>query len=156
MKNLYFETLNKLRLNNINNAELDLRIIINNSLIKKKESLIQDIKLRDINLRKFKAVSKQCLNDPSINSESSVFAPGLPAKCPQIDSIGLNSALGIRETSYSLSSGGKYRSVRQGITMVLAEISANAASKSPLYLSLLLISACCHVHSIASKSLASE
>ena len=44
MKNLYFETLNKLRLNNINNAELDLRIIINNSLIKKKESLIQDIK----------------------------------------------------------------------------------------------------------------
>ncbi len=59
MKNLYFETLNKLRLNNINNAELDLRIIINNSLIKKKESLIQDIKLRDINLRKFNLILKR-------------------------------------------------------------------------------------------------
>ena len=59
MKNLYFETLNKLRLNNINNAELDLRIIINNSLIKKKESLIQDIKLKDINLRKFNLILKR-------------------------------------------------------------------------------------------------
>ena len=59
MKNLYFETLNKLRLNNINNAELDLIIIINNSLIKKKESLIQDIKLKDINLRKFNLILKR-------------------------------------------------------------------------------------------------
>ncbi len=43
----------------------------------------------------------------STNLVSSAFAPGLPARWPQIDSMGRSSEFGISETSYALSSGGK-------------------------------------------------
>ena len=63
--------------------------------------------------------------------------------------------MGIIETSISLSSGGKYRSVRPGITMARAVIAPKAAAKSPLYTSLALMSAFCHVRITVSRSLAS-
>ena len=45
----------------------------------------------------------------STNAASGGLKPGPPARCPQTDSMGRSSALGIIATSASLASGGKYK-----------------------------------------------
>src|SRR4051794_36151810 len=93
-------------------------------------------------------IARISLTALSMNLTSTGLAAGPPAKCPQTDSIGRSSALGIFDTSYSLSSGGKYRSVRPGITIALAVILPNARSKSPLYSEFADMSPCCQLHII--------
>lgn len=52
----------------------------------------------------------------SRNFTSSGLTPGPPAKCPQMDGMGISSAFGMLVTSISLSATGKYRSVWPGMT----------------------------------------
>ncbi len=62
----------------------------------------------------------------SINWVSAGFRPGPPARCPHIDGIMRSSALGICRASISLSTGGKYWSVSDGMMIALAFIVPNA------------------------------
>ena len=64
------------------------------------------------------ALSKKLVNSGSF--------PGEATQCPQGELNVRNSAFGIWHTSISLSSGGKYKSELQAITMVLALVAPRA------------------------------
>ena len=53
MTNFYNKKISELKLNKIDSPELNLRIIINNSLYKKKQFFLNKIGIKDINLKKF-------------------------------------------------------------------------------------------------------
>ena len=69
-------------------------------------------------------------NSAKVFSNSAIttaLRPGDAQQCPQSESITRNSAFCISCTSIALSSGGKYKSVLQGMTIVRAVIDPSAA-----------------------------